>query len=371
MRFFSFLTILAGSAAVWGANGGYMVYAGTYTGHGSRGIYAWRFDPATGKAQEIGLVAETENPSFLAIHPSGKYVYAVNEVDKGKGAVTAFAIDASTGKLTKLNTVSSGGSGPCHLAVDRSGRALVTANYGNGSVGLISLRGDGTLGELVSRDQHTGTGPDKDRQEGPHAHSINFTPDGHFAVGADLGTDSLYVYHFDASGPELKRDDALTAKTAPGAGPRHFAFHPNGRYGYVINEMGSTVTGYSYDGNGHLKMLDSVSTLPSGFHGENSTAEVVVHPNGHTLYGSNRGHDSIAVFSIDTATGKLTPHGQVPTGGKEPRNFALDPTGQYLFAANQNSNTIVIFRVGADGGLQPAGQVLSCVSPVCVRFVPR
>jgi 6-phosphogluconolactonase len=357
------------STEVWAADPGYYVYAGTYTGHGSQGIYMWRFDPASGKAEEAGLAGETANPSFLAIHPSHKYLYAVNET--GKGTVTAFSIDQATGRLKKLNVTSTEGADPCHLSVDKSGHSVAIANYSSGNVVLVSLKPDGSLGEIVSRDQHTGTGPYKGRQEGPHAHSINFTPDGGFAVAADLGTDSLYMYRFDASKPQITRDDHLTAKTAPGAGPRHFAFHPNGKFGYVINEMGSTVTAFSYDGKGRLTTLGSDSTLPKDFHGENTTAEVVVHPNGRTLYGSNRGHDSIAVFSIDPADGKLTPRGQVLTQGKEPRNFALDPSGQYLFAANQNSNTIVIFRVESDGGLKPTGQVLKCISPVCIRFLQR
>jgi 6-phosphogluconolactonase len=369
MRSFFPLFMITALIAPLAAGAEHYVYAGTYTGHGSRGVYLWRFDPGTGKAEEAGLAAETENPSFLAIHPSRKYLYAVNENDKG--TVTAFSIDPATGKLTKLNSMSTEGSGPCHLSVDRSGRAVAAANYGSGNVVLISIKPDGSLGEVVSRDQHTGTGANKERQEGPHAHSINFTPDGGFAVAADLGTDSLYMYRFDASKPQMTRDDHLTVKTAPGAGPRHFAFHPNGKYAYAINEMASTVTAYAYNGKGVLTTLGSLSTLPKDFHGENTTAEVLVHPNGRTLYGSNRGHDSIAVFSIDPASGKLTPRGQVPTQGKEPRNFAIDPTGQYLFAENQNSNTIVVFRVGADGGLKPTSQILSCVSPVCVRFVPR
>jgi len=369
MHSFLLSTALAASTTIFAAAPGYYVYVGTYTGHGSQGIYVWRFDPATGKAEEAGLAAETESPSFLAVHPSRKYLYAVNE--SGKGMVTAFAIDAATGKLQKLNSVSTEGSDPCHLSVDKSGRSLAVANYGSGNVALIRMNPDGSLGDIAARDQHTGTGPDKERQAGPHAHSINFAPDEGFAVAADLGTDSLYVYRFDPSRPQITRDDSLTAKTAPGAGPRHFAFHPNGKYGYSINEMGSTVTEFSYDGKGRLTALGSESTLPKDFHGENSTAEVVVHPNGHTLYGSNRGLDSIAVFSVDPASGKLTPRAQVPTQGKTPRGFALDPTGHYLFAANQDSHNIVVFRVDADGGLKPTGQVLKCISPVCIRFVQR
>lgn len=345
----------------------YNLYVGTYTGHGSRGIYAWRFEPATGKSEQIGLVAETENPTFLAIHPSGKYLYAVNEV--GKGKISAFAVDPKTGKLSALNTSGSGGSGPCHLSIDKSARDIATANYGSGTIALVRVNGDGTLGAIASEDQHKGTGADKKRQEGPHAHSINFTPDGHFAVAADLGTDQLYVYRFDAARGELTRDDHLTVKTAPAAGPRHFAFHPNGKYGYAINEINSTITAYSYDGGGGLRAIESLSTLPKDFHGENTTAEVVVHPNGRTLYASNRGHDSIAVFSINPMTGKLTFVEHVPTQGKTPRNFALDPTGKYLFVANETTNNIALFRVGDDGRLTFTGQTLSAVAPVCIRFV--
>ncbi len=366
MLTFSLLATLA-LAVPAAADPVYNVYVGTYTGHGSRGIYAWRFDAATGKAQEIGLVAETENPTFLAIHPLGKYLYAVNEVDKG--TVSAFAVDAMTGKLKALNTAGSGGSGPCHLSIDKSARAIVTANYGSGTVALVRVNGDGTLGAVGSEDQHKGTGPNKGSQEGPHAHSINFAPDGHFAVAADLGTDQLYVYRFDAAQGELTREDRLTVQTAPAAGPRHFAFHPNGKYGYAINELNSTVTAYSYNGAGKLRTIESLSTLPKDFHGENSTAEVVVHPNGRTLYASNRGQDSIAVFSIHPRTGKLTFVEYVPTQGKEPRNFALDPTGKFLFAANQKTNSIALFRVGDDGRLTFTGQALSAVAPVCIRFV--
>jgi 6-phosphogluconolactonase len=367
MRTFSFLAALVLAVPALAADPAYNMYVGTYTGHGSEGIYAWRFDPSTGKSEPLGLAAKTENPTFLAIDPSGKYLYAANEV--GTGRISAFSVDPKTGKLTALNTSGSGGSGPCHLSIDKSARAIVTANYGSGTVALVRVNGDGSLGAVGSEDQHKGTGGDKARQEGPHAHSINFTPDGHFAVAADLGTDQLYVYRFDAAKGELIRDDRLGVKTAPAAGPRHFAFHPNGKYGYAINELNSTVTVYSYDGAGGLRAIESLSTLPKGFHGENSTAEVVVHPNGRTLYASNRGHDSIAVFSINPATGKLTFVEHVPTQGKTPRNFALDPTGKYLFAANQTTNNIALFRVGADGRLTFTGQTLNAVAPVCIRFV--
>ena len=358
---------LAATAMIAQAAGSsYWVYVGTYTGGGSQGIYAWRFDPTSGSLKKVGLVAETPNPTFLAITPSGKNLYAVNEV--GKGEVSGFAIDSSTGNLRALNKAGSGGSGPCHLSVDKSGRNVLTANYGSGSVALIRVEPDGILGKLCCEDQHKGSGPNRGRQEGPHAHSINITPDGRFAVAADLGTDQLFVYRFDAAKGELTRDDALTVKTAPGAGPRHFAFHPNGKFAFAINELNSTLTAYSYDGNGGLRAIESASTLPPGYSYPNTTAEVVVHPNGKTVYASNRGQNTIAVFRVDPATGKLMLLENVSTEGKTPRNFALDPTGNFLFAANQESNNVVVFRVMAGGNLKRAEQTLSVAQPVCIRF---
>ena len=276
----------------------YFVYVGTYTGPQSKGIYAWRFDAASGALTELGVAGETKNPSFVALHPSGRFLYAANEVDKG--TATAFAIDSKTGKLTELNSASSRGSSPCHLTVDKSGRNLLLANYSSGTVSVVRIGADGKLGESTAFDQHRGTGADKGRQGEPHAHSINLSADQRFAIAADLGTDELFVYKFDAAAGTLTPNVPPSAKTAPGAGPGACSFHPGGRFAYAINELNSTLTAYRWDAKtGTLTEVQTVPTLPAGFKGQNSTAEVVVHPNGKFVYGSNRGNDSIAVFRAD------------------------------------------------------------------------
>lgn len=354
----------------------YLVYIGTYTRGESKGIYAWRFEPSTGRLAELGLAAEAMNPSFLAVHPNGRYLYAVSEVaefaGQKSGAVNAYQIDRHTGKLTLLNQVSSRGTGPCYVSFDVSGRYLLVANYGSGSVAALPVAPDGRLREASGFVQHTGSSINPRRQREPHAHSIQPSPDNRFVLAADLGVDKLFVYRFHPVKGSLEPHDPPFAALAPGSGPRHFTFHPSGRYVYVINELASTVTAFRWEaGSGRLRELHTVPTLPEGFAGENTTAEIRVHPNGRFLYASNRGHDSIAVFAVDPKTGLLFARGQTPSGGKTPRNFSLDPSGRYLFAANQNSNNVVIFRVDPQAGnLIPAGRQLKVPVPVCVRFVP-
>ncbi len=354
--------------------GQYLVYVGTYTGPESKGIYAYRFDPKTGDVTSLGLVGEAKNPSFLAIHPNRKFLYSVGEAADGGawgGSVSAFALDRPTGKLTFLNSASSGGKGPCHLVVDKAGKNLVVANYGSGATAVVPIKADGRLGEPSSTIQHSGSSVDRARQQGPHAHSANLAPDNRFAFVADLGLDKVLVYKFDAVKGTIAPNAPPFAKVAPGSGPRHFAFHPSGKFAYVINEMGNTVTAFSYDAaGGVLTSLQTISTLPAGFTGTSYCAEVVVHPSGKFLYGSNRGHDSIAVFAIDPAKGTLTAVEQTPTGGKWPRNFNIDPTGAYLFAANEHSNDIFIFHIDpASGKLKPTGKKLEISKPVCVKFL--
>ena len=353
----------------------YLVYVGTYTRGDSKGIYVCRLDAGTGKLSALTLAGESVNPSFLTLHPNGKFLYAANEStnNQGKpgGSLSAFAVDASSGKLTSLNTISSRGSGPCYVAVDKTGKSLLTANYGGGSVAAAPVNADGRLGEVSSFVQHAGSSVNPKRQQAPHAHSINLSRDNRFAVAADLGLDQLLVYAFDPVKGTLVPNNPPFAKLNPGAGPRHFAFDPKGRHGYVINELQSTVTSMAYDpGRGVFKELQTISTLPQSFQGENHTAEVQVHPTGKFLYGSNRGHNSIAVFAIDAGKGTLTAIEQVSTQGKTPRNFGIDPTGSYLLAANQDSNSIVVFAIDAKTGrLTPTGQVLEVPSPVCVKFL--
>jgi len=358
------------------ASHNYLVYFGTYTADtGSKGIYVSHFHPATGKLTPPELVAETVNPSFLAVDPTNHYLFAANEIGDYQGAksgsVSSFAIDRHTGKLTALNTVASRGADPCHLSVDKAGRHVLVANYTGGSVAVLPVKAGGMLGAASDFKQHLGSSVNPERQKEPHAHNIVLTPDNRFAVVADLGLDKLLVYRFNTEKGLLTPNDPPYGQVKPGSGPRHIALHPNGRYAYVISEMGNTITAFDWDGDkGSFREFQSVPTLPKDYQGENTTAEIAVHPTGRYLYGSNRGHDSIVVYAIDPARGKLTLIEDDPTLGKEPRNFALDPSGAYLFAANQNSNTVVVFKVNPKNGrLTPSGEKIDVVSPVCVTFV--
>lgn len=375
---FLLLALFAEAASPAAHKNKYLVYIGTYTEEGSKskGIYAYRFDPGTAELTSVGLAAETTNPSFLAVHPNHRFLYAVNEVGNYKaqksGAVSAFAIDRATGKLTLLNQVASKGADPCYITVDKSGKYVLVANYTGGSVAVLPVLEDGRLGEASAFVQHTGHGANPERQEGPHAHSIDLSPDNRFAVVDDLGLDESLVYRFDSAKGLLIPNGAQFGKADPGAGPRHFALHPNGQYGYVINEMQSTVSVFSFDATaGVLRPLQTISTLPKGFSEHNDDAEIQVHPSGKFLYASNRGHDSIAVFAIDASKGTLTLIEYASTKGKTPRSFEIDPTGTSLFAANEKSDNIVVFRIDLQTGrLTATGQVLEVGEPVCVKFVP-
>jgi 6-phosphogluconolactonase len=356
------------------SKGEFLVYVGTYTRQDSKGIYAYRFLPATGKLTPIGLVGETENPSFLALHPNHRFLYAVNEISnyegQSAGSVSAFSIDVKTGMLTALNKVTTRGTIPAHLVVDKTGKSLVVANYGSGSVAVFPLNADGSVGAASAFVQHTGlnTGP---RQKGPHAHAVTLSPDNRFVFVPDLGLDQVLSYRLDPAKGTLTPNDPPFAKVTQGSGPRHFVFHPDGQFAYTLSEMGSLVTVFAYDrAGGTLKDLQTISTLPKDFSGTNNAAELEVHPSGRFLYASNRGHDSIAVFAIDPRAKTLTPVEHVPTQGKMPRNFAIDPTGAYLLAANQNSNNIVLFRIDQKTGrLTPTGDDLKTPSPVCLTFL--
>lgn len=367
--------IFASEMQAGGSKGSYLMYIGTYTEHTSKGIYAYRFDAKTGKARSLGLAAETTNPSFLVIDPKTKFLYAVNEISEYEGqktgGISAFAIDHKSGKLTFLNEVSSEGPGPCHITLDRTGKYVLVANYDGGSLASYPVLNDGRLGKPAATIQHTGHGADPERQSRPHAHWISTSPDNRFALAVDLGLDKVLVYRFEQSRGTLTPNDSAFGAVDPGAGPRHFAFHPNGKFGYVINELGSTVTAFSYDAKaGALQKMQTISTLPDDFKGKNDTAEIVVHPNGKFLYGSNRGHDSIAVFAINGTDGTLQHIDDVSVQGKTPRNFEIDPTGSYLFAADQESDKVVVFRIdSATGRLTATDEVLQVPSPVCVRLV--
>ncbi len=351
----------------------YLVYIGTYTAKTSKGIYAYRFNPATGRLVSLGLAAETVSPSFLAIAPDGDYLYAVNETIRGKrdGGVSAFAINRRTGKLAFLNQVSSLGTSPCYVSLDKTGKYVLVANYGSGSVAVFPVGPDGRLGKASAFIQHTGSSVNPRRQRGPHAHSVNVSPDNRFAISADLGLDKLLVDHFNAMDGTLTPANPAFARVEAGSGPRHFVFSPNGRFLYVVSEMGSIVTAFSYDASdGVLHRLQTLSSLPKSFKGDSTGAEIDVLPSGEYLYASNRGSDTIAVFRINGRKGTLTPVQYEPTGGKNPRNFEIDPTGSYLFAANQDSASVVIFRINQKTGrLSPTGRRLDLDSPVCVKFL--
>jgi len=358
------------------AKGQYLAFVGTYTTKTtSKGIYAYRFDPGKGQLTAIGVAAETVDPSFLAVHPNGRFLYAVNEIGnfngETSGAVSAFAIEAKTGSLKFLNQVPTRGAGPCYVSLDKTGAYVLVANYDSGSIASFPVHFDGSLGTASGFVQHSGFGPNKDRQAGPHAHWIGTSPDNRFALAVDLGLDQVIVYGFDAGNGIFTPMLSGFAKVKPGSGPRHLAFSPNGKFAYVISEMASTVTVFSYRAkNGSFTSLQTISTLPADYSKPNDAAEIAVYPSGKFLYASNRGHDSIAIFAIDQKKGTLRALGQVLTGGKTPRHFAIDPTGAYLLAENQESNNVVVFHIDpASGSLTPTGQTIQVPSPVCITFV--
>ena len=351
----------------------YRVYIGTYTSGASEGIYVYSLDTTTGELRPSSVTSGITDPSFLAVHPTEKYLYAVAELGEGGGAVNAYSIDSVTGELSFLNQQQTKSAGPCHLSIDRTGQVVVTANYSGGSVTALPVEANGRLGEPGRLVRHEGSsGVNPERQEAPHPHSVNIDPTGRYVLVPDLGIDKIAVYKLAAESGTLTRADKPAADLAPGAGPRHLDFHPNGRWAYVINELGSTITGFGYDGAiGALREIQSVSTLPEDFGGDNYCADIHVSPDGRFVYGSNRGHDSIAAFAVDHGTGALSHVDHEPTGGMWPRNFAIDPTGSLLMAANEKSNSVFTFWIDRDSGkLQPTGHTANVPSPVCLKLVP-
>lgn len=351
-----------------------LLYVGSYTdAKRTEGIALVQFDTRSGALELMRAVDAGPNPSFLAIHPNRRVLYAVNEVTERAGqragGVGAFSI-AADGSLARLGDQSSQGAGPCYVSVDRSGRVVLVANYDGGSVALLPIARNGGLAPASSVDQHRGHGPDAERQEAPHAHCIVSDPSNRFALAADLGLDRVMLYRLDAATGSLRRIEDGDAVLAPGAGPRHIAFHPKLPLVYVVGELDSTVTTLRFDANaGRLTTVDSSSSLPVGWRGKSYAADIHVAPAGDVLYVSNRGHDSIAVFSIDATSGALALVQTIATGGAWPRNFSLDPTGRWLLVANQNSNSIVVFaRDPRSGHLSPTSPHLEITSPVCLRF---
>ena len=379
-RIFSFSLLIApfifsvggGSADKPAVNRKYLVFVGTYTTKTeSKGIYAYGFDADTGKLTPKGVAAETPDPSWVAVHPGGKYLYAANEASKAS-TVSAFAVDVKSGKLTLLNQMPSLGEDPCYLSFDKTGKYVLVANYSSGTIAVFPILADGRLGEHTAMVRDAGaTGPNKKHQEGPHAHWIETSPDNRFVLVADLGLDEVLVYKLDATSGTLTPNEPAFARLKAGSGPRHAVFYPNGKFVFAVSELSSTATSFAYDvKKGTLKETGTASTLPPGFSGRNDVAETAVHPNGKFLYVSNRGNDSIAILSIDAGNRTLAPAGGIPTGGKEPRHFAIDPSGKYLLAENQFSNNIVVFKIdAATGGLTPTRQVVEVPSPVDIAFL--
>ena len=355
-----------------------IVYVGTYTGGktNSQGIYAFKMQGGSPALVPLGLVAETTSPSYIEIDPDRGLLFAVNETEEFEGKATgfasAFSIDRQTGKLTLINRQPTEGKAPCHLALDKSRRNLIVANYTSGTVTVLPVAADGRLGAPSAVVQHTGSSVDRQRQAGPHAHCTTFDPAYRLLFACDLGLDKVMTYELDSAKGTLTAHSPAFAPVKPGSGPRHIDFRSDGRFAYVLNEMTSTVTAFAYEAKtGTLTERQTLSTLPPSFSGSNSGAEISVHPSGKFVYSSNRGHDSIALFRVDPAQGTLTFVEAQGTGGRTPRTFAIDPAGRYLFAANQDSGTMLIFTIDqATGQLKPSGSPVAVPSPVCVRFLP-
>lgn len=364
------------------------VFVGTYTTTSSKGIYLFDLDPSSGALTARDLAIEAEDPHFLAIHPNGRFLYAgaskaepatptappaqpTTAPARRVGIVDAFAIDPASGKLTLLNQQPSLGIGATHVAVDPSGKVLLVANYGSATIASIPIDDDGRLSPRGSMNRHTGSSIDSRRQQHAYPHSINPDPAGKFVFVPDLGADKIFAYHLDKTTAVLTPADPPSVAVPAGSGPRHFAFHPNGKFAYVINEMGGTVIAYSYVAErGALDQLQIATTLPKDFTAANTCAEVKVHPSGKFLYASNRGHDSLAIFAVDPATGLLSLRGHQTANIKTPRNFGIDPTGNWLIVANQGSDSIAEFKIdGESGDLTPVGAPISVPLPVCVKFL--
>jgi 6-phosphogluconolactonase len=350
------------------------VYLGTYTSGKSKGIYTGTLDRQTGQLTGLTLAAETKNPSFLALHPKLPVLYVVGEVSgpagKPGGAVSAFAMDKTTGQLTLLNQQSSGGAGPCYVSVDPTGRTVLVANYGGGSIASLPLGPDGKLREPATFIQHTGSSVNPRRQTGPHAHCIIPETGADRVWVCDLGLDKVFAYALNAAEGTLTPSPQQSISMKPGAGPRQLAIHPNGQWMYVVNELDCTVTRLARGAGGSMEPKESVSTLGQAVT-NNSCAEIEVHPSGKYVYASNRGADTIAVFGVDSKTGTLKLVQEAPTAGKTPRHFGIDPTGRWVLAENQGSDSIVVFRVEeSTGKLTAVGSPIEVGAPVCVLFVP-
>ena len=341
---------------------------GTYTSGKSEGIYVYKFNALTGEFVSESIAKNVKNPSFLAVSPNEKFVYSAGEIDKN-GAVYAFSFDKKLGSLTQLSTQSSNGNYPCHVAIDKTGKWVIAGNYGAGSLTVLPVEANGGLGKPIQTIQHEGKGKNAERQESPHVHSINIAPNNTDIFVADLGIDQLVSYSLNATTGMLSKGNPPFTKLEDGTGPRHFTIHPNGKFAYVIQELSSQITAFDYK-KGSLKTIQSISTLPADYKGANSCADIHISPDGKFLYGSNRIHDSIVIYSIDPQTGKLTYIAHESTKGKKPRNFIIDPAGNFVLVANQETDNIVIYKRDAKKGtLTPTGKEISVPNPVCLKMI--
>jgi 6-phosphogluconolactonase len=376
MLLFSFRLSGAGESSVpqkLKAGTSWLIYFGTYTDAASKGIYAYHFNPDANHFESLGLAAELASPAWLTVHPNHKFLYAVSYDGKGEGSIFSYRIDARTGRLAFLNKVSAGGGEPIHLAVDRTGNLLLDANYVGGQVVVFRLNQDGTIGLRTAFIQHTGSSVNPSRQRSPHPHEVTLSADNRYVIVPDLGVDKLFMYRLDPKAGTLAAGSSPVVALPAGSGPRHFAFHPNGRFGYLVSELDAAITSFAYtSATGELRPLQTLSTVPDKFAGDKSASEVWVDRAGRYLYASDRSDDALLVFSIDPRQGTLTKVQSVPSQGKTPRHFTADPTGQYLFVGNQKSDSVVIFKIDpASGKLSPTGQTLSVPTPTCVVFVPE
>ncbi|HBG77994.1 MAG TPA: 6-phosphogluconolactonase [Phycisphaerales bacterium] len=354
----------------------FLVYIAASADAAGGGIYVCHFNAESGELTAPKLAIEAVKIHFIALHPNGRFLYAVSGCDSSKseksGCVCAFSIETGTGHLTFLNRVSSGGDVPCHITIDQNGRCVFVANYGTGTVSAFPIQADGHIANAAVIIQHTGSSVDTARQNRPHPHSITLDADNRFALVADLGLDQLLIYRVNPSSGTLTPNCPPCVSLRPGSGPRHIAFHPDGRYVYAINELANTVTAFDYDSAGAvLCEIQTITTIPKDYKGETYTSEIEVHPSGKYLYGSNRGHNSIAVFEIDKNKGTLTMVDIQPCGGKWPRHFGIDPTGKWMLIGNEQSDLLSLFGIDSKSGkLTQTGISISVPSPVCIRFMP-
>ncbi len=348
------------------------VYFGSFTKDRDEGIYRGALDMQTGELKIVGGVGGTPNPSFLVLGPDGKHLYATTESREQGGGAAAFAVDAQSGDLTLINSQPSGSGGTCHIGLDPAGTTAILSDYGGGSVASFPILDDGGVGPVASFIKHADTSGSADKKW-PRAHCTKVAPGGRFALTTDLGLDQVIVYRLDSATGQMTAHDQPPLDLKPGAGPRHLTFYPEKPWVYLINELDSTLAVLNWDAEaGTLSIKQTVGTLPDDFQGDNSTAEVVVHPNGRFLYGSNRGHDSIVTFAIDPDTGLLSRIGFEPTGGKHPRNFNVDPTGSFLIACNMHSDNVQVFRIDQESGkLTPVGEPVTVPTPSCVTFLVK